>query len=139
MKITSLNHLTFSVSDLARSIEFYKDVLGAKLLVKGNSTAYFDLNGLWIALNEEKEIRRREIHDSYTHIAFSISKGDVQRWKKKLEEMNVHLTPSREREEKDLESIYFSDPDGHKFELHSGTLEERLQFYKEEKTHMTFY
>lgn len=46
MKINSINHLTFSVSNLAHSIAFYRKVLGAKLLVEGKSTAYFDLNGL---------------------------------------------------------------------------------------------
>ena len=46
--IKGLNHLLFSVSDLDASIKFYQDVFDAKLLVKGNSTAYFDLNGVFL-------------------------------------------------------------------------------------------
>ena len=46
MKLNEINHITFSVSDLQKSIEFYKKVLGAKLLVEGETLAYFDLNGL---------------------------------------------------------------------------------------------
>lgn len=49
-----MNHITFSVSDLEKSIAFYKDILNAKLLVKRDNLAYFDVDGLWLALNVEK-------------------------------------------------------------------------------------
>src|SRR5690606_40328397 len=65
--------------NLDRSIEFYQKVFGAKLLVKGRTTAYFDLNGIWLALNVEKDISRNEIHESYTHIAFSIDESEFDR------------------------------------------------------------
>ncbi|WP_270182345.1 metallothiol transferase FosB [Alkalihalobacillus sp. CinArs1] len=139
MEIKGLNHFLFSVSDLERSIDFYKQVFNAKLLVKGRKTAYFDLNGYWLALNEEKDIRRNDISKSYTHIAFSIEEDDFDHTNEELRRLNVNILSGRKRDSRDRRSIYFTDPDGHKFEFHTGTLESRLDYYKKEKTHMEFY
>ncbi len=133
MNVQGINHLTFSVSNLAESLSFYQQVLGAELLVQGNNLAYFSLHGIWMALNVEKDIPRNEISRSYTHIAFSVEESDFDKWMQHLSNLKVNILPGRPRHQRDGRSVYFTDPDGHKFELHTGNLTDRIQFYKEEK------
>ena len=128
--IHGINHVTFSVSDLDKSILFYQGVFEAKLLLRGEGMAYLELCGLWLALNVQADIPRQEIKQSYTHLAFTLAAADIQPMKQRLERLGVDLRPDRSRITGEGQSLYFADPDGHLLEFHTGNLANRLQAYK---------
>lgn len=105
MDIKGINHFCFSVADLERSIAFYEQVFDAKMVVKGRKLAYFDLHGLWIALNQE-DIPRDKENRTYTHIAFTIEETDFDAVLDKLRQLSVEVLPGRERDVRDKKSIY---------------------------------
>lgn len=72
-------------------------------------------------------------------MAFSINENDFNECYNWLKENNVNILDGRLRDIRDKKSIYFTDPDGHKLELHTGSLQDRIAYYKEEKTYIKFY
>ncbi|EAQ64461.1 probable fosfomycin resistance protein [Marinomonas sp. MED121] len=117
--LTGLNHITLSVSQLEHSLDFYQNLLGFKAHVKWDNGAYLSLPGLWLCLS----LGRTESVKDYTHFAFSLSESDYERLVIKLKQYGVKQWQENTSEG---ESFYFLDPDGHKLELHLGSLETRL-------------
>jgi len=80
-------------------------------------------------LNVEESIPGSEINRSYTHIAFSIDSAKFDRFEEKLQLLDVNMLNGCQRSVQDKQSLYFTDPDGHKFEFHTGSLQDRLNYY----------
>ena len=127
--INGINHITFAITDLERSLDFYVNLLGLRIVGKWDEGAYLLAGNQWIALNVDKE-RAAEAMGDNTHISFNVLSSDFHRLKEKLESAGVK---SFKENSSEGESFYFLDPDGHKLELHYNTLEDRLKWARENK------
>ena len=120
--VNGINHITFQVSNLDRSFAFYVDVLGCSPVVRWSDGAYLEAGTLWLALVASDNARPNEGND-YSHVAFSCAKDDFEALARKLRATG-HDAWQDNRSEGD--SYYFSDPDGHKLEIHVGDITSRL-------------
>ncbi|MCY1471991.1 glutathione transferase [Pseudomonas jessenii] len=121
--LTGLNHLTLAVVNLSRSIEFYVALPGFRLAARWETGAYLSLGDLWLCLSLD-ESRLAEKQPDYTHYAFSVGQEDFEEVTAYLRLRNVIEWKSNSSEGN---SFYFSDPDGHRLELHVGSLASRLE------------
>lgn len=126
VRISGLNHLTFAVSDLERSVSFYRDVLGCDLKALWETGAYLTAGDLWLCLSVDGAART-EPHPDYTHAAFGVDVADFEELARKIRAVAAVWKDNRS----EGASLYFLDPDGHRLELHVGTLESRLQHYRD--------
>jgi catechol 2,3-dioxygenase-like lactoylglutathione lyase family enzyme len=124
--ITGLNHITLAVSDLEQSLAFYRDVLGCAVRALWSDGAYLEAGPLWLCLSRDEQARSSPRTDD-THIAFSVSEEDYSGLSERLLAECVIWKDNRS----EGASTYFLDPDGHKLEIHMGSLETRLSHYRE--------
>ena len=132
--IAEISHLTFIVEDLERASKFFTSIFAAQQIYSsGDKTfslsreKFFLINDLWICIMEGKSLSDR----TYNHVAFSIPDDEFELYEAKIKALGVDIRPSRPRVAEEGRSIYFYDFDNHLFELHSGSLSERLKRYNE--------
>ena len=132
--VQCLSHITFIVLDLDKMTRIVTDVLGGcEVYVSGakqhsiSPEKFFDVGGIWIAIMQGDPLPAR----TYNHVAFKVSASRLVKAKLAIEKLGLDMRESRPRVAGEGLSLYFHDYDNHLFELHSGTLEERLAAYSE--------
>ena len=132
--IEGLSHITLITRDLDRMSAIVEQVLdGREVYRSGDRTfslsreKFFLVGGHWIAVMEGDSLPAR----SYNHIAFKIPAHALETCRERIERLGLEFRESRPRVEGERQSLYFYDQDNHLFELHTGTLEERLERYRQ--------
>ncbi len=120
--LKGLNHITLSVRDVVRSATYYTGLFGFHLHARWNQGAYLTLGDLWLCLIRDPQVRAGPLAE-YSHLAFSVNREDFDAFSRKVAE-GAH--PTWKQNTSEGESIYLLDPDGHKLEVHAGSLESRL-------------
>lgn len=122
-----LDHVVFPVSNAARSIPFYRDVLGLPIVdaLDGDDwngkpwlMTMFEVGGgrqiVLVAFRGTKA-KKPKAPDETRHMAFAVaSERDRRAWQKRLAAAKV---PFREENHGRQRSLYFEDPDGNVLEI----------------------
>lgn len=131
--IQGISHITLIVQNLGKTAAFLRAVFDAKEVYASgekqfslSKEMFFLINDIWLCIMEGEPLAER----TYNHIAFQISEADFESYRAKVIESGAQLRQERPRVTGEGQSIYFYDFDNHLFELHAGTLGDRLKRYE---------
>lgn len=121
------DHYGISVTDLARSLDFYCDILGGTVVVPPHEVDEFDfrraviwLGSMGVDLNEHSRNSAEAFDPARTgldHLAFRVSSSeDLTAWAAYLDAIAMARSPTREVEGVG-QALDFRDPDGIQIEL----------------------
>jgi catechol 2,3-dioxygenase-like lactoylglutathione lyase family enzyme len=135
--VSGLSHITLIVRDLDRMEMVLAAVLGATKVYDSRGDTHslsrerFFLVGdaVWLAIMEGEPLPAR----SYNHIAFKIDDAEYEDYRARVKAFGLDMREDRARVPGEGRSLYFYDYDNHLFELHTGTLEERLARYAQRR------
>ena len=118
--IQGLDHIALAVSDLQRSVDFYCDVLGMRIVDSGSTenAEFYWLNfgvaqTLNLALNPGQTPKALGVELDWSrtpHIAFSAPDATLEVFEKRLDGRGILYKRS-------ATSLYFTDPDGNYLEV----------------------
>ncbi len=130
--IEGLSHITFVVRDLDKMTNFLTSIFDAKEVYSSGDRMfsisrekYFLISGIWVAVMEGDALPEK----TYNHVALKIAEKDYDKYAQRIRALGIELQEDRTRVPGEGRSLYLYDYDNHLFELHTGTLEQRLERY----------
>ena len=116
-----IDHVALSVRDVARSVQWYADVLGFERRFEGmwdGIPTFIGKGNTALALfpARETDTRAQPHRDSVAmlHLAFRSDRNNFLKAQKELKERGIKF---RFQDHEISRSIYFRDPDGHELEI----------------------
>ena len=118
VRAPALTHLALRVHDLPRAVRFYRAVLGMRLAWRERGLAILRAGAFDLALAAERRGGKR-LALSSVHFGWRVrSKGEVDRWARRLRAKGVELG-SGPFDRDGGRAFYFRDPEGYSLEVYS--------------------
>lgn len=126
-RIDGLLETALYVDDMARSVAFFRDVLGLAVMLEGERLTAFDAGrqGVLLVFARGKSVADMASeqgvvpgHDGRgpLHMAFAIAEDSYEGWRARLTDAGVTMRGEMHWP-RGGRSLYFEDPDGHVLEL----------------------
>lgn len=117
MHVKQLNHVAIHVSDVERSVAFYRDVLQLPQLDRPN----FDFPGAWFLLGVDQELhligeRELPVHSHHRGGHFALVVDSLDDWEAQIDSSQANRLARKIRPD-GAEQTFVEDPDGHWVEL----------------------
>jgi catechol 2,3-dioxygenase-like lactoylglutathione lyase family enzyme len=126
MNVQGFSHVTLRVRDLQRSLDFYRDKLGMKVVHIGRKDAYLEWGEAWVCIMEKRDDPPQTLKTlGVDHIAFFIPPSYFDEAVQRLKEHGITIVRGPLKRGTGW-SVNFLDPDGTELELHTSTLQERM-------------
>lgn len=119
VKLKGVAHFSIPVSDVARSIKFYTEVVGCTKISADEKHAFMDAGGLCLLLCKQKVPINHPDGLDYVHHAFIVSPEQYRTIDDHLAKHGVEVLEKEEREGRTVNGprTYFRDPDGTRLEF----------------------
>lgn len=114
--IESLNHISLTVSDLEKSVKFYKELFDFEVIeqISGKGQAFLRMGDILISLNEVDGYKSQQ--NSKNCITFYIDEEDFEDAIDELKDNEIKIIYGPENI-RNGQSVIFLDPDGNHIEL----------------------
>jgi catechol 2,3-dioxygenase-like lactoylglutathione lyase family enzyme len=146
--LRGINHLALTCSDMARTIHFYRDVLGMPLVKtidfpggrgkhyffdcgNGDCVAFFEFPGGPAVVDQKTHGRMAATPGMMHHVAFNVTDETIDVYRQRLRDAGIEVTEVVNHDDSPtgaspevnestfVRSIYFRDPDGMQLEFAS--------------------
>jgi len=121
MKLQHIDHVAINVSDLQRSIDWYRDVLG---LERRFQDAWGDVPtmmcvgetcvALFVSAGPDRAAVDQPATGSLHHIAFRVDRDNFEAAQRRFRDLGIEFRPA---DHGMTQSIYVADPDGQRIEI----------------------